>query len=470
MELMRREGELRMLKREIRKNKKDREQAERNYKFTVQSRTWKMLLPLRKIISFYQFVQSLLLGSKYRELKEENRKLLEETLKLQQELKAVQEEFKEKRYLEYVRITDNDGVRNKLRQAKQAGVIIDDLEQLIRKKQADELNYRNILKYAARLFAHERSDYREIVYNKTLSGFKIEEIPEFIVREAETSNTIPLKRASSFRANLSIQARERQLGMFVPAWVLDNKTVAYKFVDSLGVKRPWITNKTFSRSHIPKEEGIVIKPQNGAGSRGVYLVLGFNEIQDVKRSQILHSWDDLLDHIEKDLSSGWVEHDEWVMEELIYEDVKKKLPARDIKFYCFYGKIALILEIQRFPVVKYCWWTSDKKRVRTGKYEENLFEGRGISDKEIDLAAYISSEIPAPFIRIDFLKSETGMVFGEFTPKPGNYDEFDELTDQKLGDYYLDAKGRLFTDLLNGKQFHHFKKIASDLDISFNKE
>lgn len=52
--------------------------------------------------------------------------------------------------------------------------------------------------------------------------------------------------------------------------------------------------------------------------------------------------------------------------------------ARDLKFYGFYGKVALILEIVRFPERKYCWWTAHGERVRTGKYDKKLFEGEAL--------------------------------------------------------------------------------------------
>src|SRR5699024_340527 len=138
-----------------------------------------------------------------------------------------------------------------------------------------------------------------------------------------------------------------------------------------------------------------------------------------------------------------------------------KVPARDIKFYCFYGKVGLILEITRFPERNHCWWTVTGERVRTGKYDEDLFKGEGVSWEEIDLARNISLKIPAPFIRIDFLRSEKGLIFGEFAPKPGNYDEFDELTDKWMGDYFLEAQGRLMNDLLKGKVFQEYKEIIS---------
>ena len=44
-------------------------------------------------------------------------------------------------------------------------------------------------------------------------------------------------------------------------------------------------------------------------------------------------------------------------------------------------------------------------------------------------------------------------MFGEFTPKPGNYDEFDKETDQWMGDFFLEAEARLTYDLINQEAF-----------------
>src|SRR5699024_12747322 len=66
-----------------------------------------------------------------------------------------------------------------------------------------------------------------------------------------------------------------------------------------------------------------------------------------------------------------------------------------------------------------CWWTACGERIRTGKYGDDLFVGEGVTGEEGEMAAALSAKIPAPFIRIDFLRSDNGLVFGEFTSKPG---------------------------------------------------
>lgn len=95
----------------------------------------------------------------------------------------------------------------------------------------------------------------------------------------------------------------------------------------------------------------------------------------------------------------------------------------------------------------------------TGKYNDQLFVGKGFTQQELAQVNEISRQIPSPFMRIDFLRGENGLVFGEFTPKPGNYDEFEETIDRWLGDCFLGAENRLVTDMLQGKKFDAFSDI-----------
>jgi len=55
------------------------------------------------------------------------------------------------------------------------------------------------------------------------------------------------------------------------------------------------------------------------------------------------------------------------------------------------------------------------------------------------------------------------MFFGEFTPKPGKYEQFNDDIDQCLGDYFLEAEARLVEDLLDSKPFDHFKSFLLEL-------
>lgn len=359
---------------------------------------------------------------------------------------------------------DYDRIWRLIREKKDAGETAEIIDKIITQHTTANENYKSIIQATARLLVKDKEEYRKLLYPKLLSGLKVEDIPEFMVRAGFSEDAIPLKAAASFRASLTMRMRRQQL-IALPEMILDDKKIAYQFAKLLQVRTPEISEATYTFDTIPEEKGIAIKPVDGAGARGVYLVYDNDDIIDIKQSKKIANWQVLRKDMERDLISGRVSRDEWFTEELIFEDKVSKTPARDIKFYCFYGKVGLILEIVRYPELRYCWWTTSGQRVSVGKYDESLFKGDGASQAEIELAEKISAEIPAPFIRIDFLRSDSGLVFGEFTPKPGNYDEFDIKTDQWLGDYYLDAQGRLTEDLLNGKEFRYFKKLSENSSL-----
>lgn len=352
-------------------------------------------------------------------------------------------------------------IQNTIRSAMADGALIDYIEQAVAQKQQHDDNYNEALAYAGRLFMGEEAASRHAVYSELMKALKIEDIPEFMIRDGLTEAPLPLEPAASFRASLNMRIRQQQLSGTLPEWMLDDKQRAYDFIDRLGFRRPWAAEESYTASELPKMHSVVIKPAAGAGSRGVYIVHDFDDIIDIKRSVKLTGWDALVQSMNEDLRTNQVSDDRWNIEELIMEDVKHSIPAADVKFYSFYGTVGLVLEIIRYPELKYCWWTADGQRVHTGKYEDEPFKGKGITPQEVQMASYISGQIPAPFTRIDFLRSEDGLVFGEFTPKPGNYDGFDTPTDQWMGDYFLEAQGRFEQDLLDHKAFTAFTAIQN---------
>ncbi|MDX8047095.1 ATP-grasp fold amidoligase family protein [Gracilibacillus sp. S3-1-1] len=331
------------------------------------------------------------------------------------------------------------------------------LDMLIAKKQQVNQDLNHSIRAVAHLYKNDPN--RQIVayfYQKILANLSLEETPEFMLRNIDDYPSAKVK--SSFQASLVAQTKKWQRNKEMPEIVLDSKRRAYKFVDLLKIRRPWFDEQTYSIDNIPLKEQTVIKPVDGAGSRGVYLVMDREHIQDVRRKKIISGIDALRQQMKQDIESEWVESDHWSVEELISNEQGK--PAKDVKFYSFYGKVALILEIERYPALTYCWWTRDGQRISTGRYENELFKGTGVLHEEIELAEKISQQIPAPFIRIDFLKTDKELVFGEFTPKPGNFDEFDAITDSWLGEYYTEAETRLFQDLLDKKSFSYYEEIV----------
>lgn len=357
-----------------------------------------------------------------------------------------------------------------IRNLKEEGKLLEQLDAIIAQKKQLQENYKQALSYAARMYMKEGVATRKVIYEKILSALATEEIPEFIIRAGLTGEPISLRHTSSFRGSLTQRIRKQQLIGTLPEWYLDDKRTAYDFVKNFEIQVPELDEQIYTLTTVPEKEGTVIKPVDAAGARGVYLIHKHDYIFDVRNAKIINNFNELRQAMERDLSSGAVSEDAWLIEQLIYENEKQLIPARDVKFYSFYGKVGLILEIVRDPEIRHTWWTRDGKRISTGKYEATLFTGQGVTEAEIEQIEQLSSEIPAPFLRIDLLRSESSLVFGEFTPKPGNYDEFDELTDAWLGDYFVEAEGRLVNDLLNGKTFKFYKQFVNSLQAKNQTE
>lgn len=424
------------------------------------SNTWKLSKPLYKLRQF--FIKLFRLEDKINQ-SEEIKQLKTKLLNTEQKLYQAEERLAEQKLDD--RLLNSFHHKEEMRAMKDEGNLVNYLDKAVRDKKKHEANYNEALTYAARLFMNEEAEQKNLVYSKAMSGLKTEDIPEFMIRAGLTEEkSMSLKNVASFRASLSIRMRQKQLINLLPEFTLENKLDAYHFVDQFNIRRPEVTEGHFSMEHLPKKAGTVIKPTDGAGSRGVYIIHHTNDIINVKESKKIQSLVELEESMQKDLTKGWVSEDKWMAEELIIEDKENKLPASDLKFYCFYGKVGLVLEITRYPERKHTWWTATGERIRTGKYEEALFKGKGVTDEELAQVAELSLQIPAPFIRIDFLRSEDELVFGEFTAKPGNYDEFETATDEWLGDYYIEAEGRLVNDLLNGKVFTAYNSFTKQLE------
>ena len=443
-QLMMKEEKVRALQKEIAEKNKRIKQIEKSNTFKLAN----LLRPLKKMFGITEKEKQLLAT------------LEAKLAKTEKELFAAKEQIHELK-LKDTEIHTNE-VYEYIRKMKDDGELLSFIDSLIVEKKQQQKNYQEALTYAARLYMNADAPKKHVLYEKIFQGLKIEEIPEFMIRSGLTDEPIPLTNVASFRANLNIRMRKQQHQM-LPEWYFDDKRTSYEFVKSLGVTIPFVDDTHYTIESIPKRTEIVIKPVDAAGARGVYLVHDIDDIFDVRNSIPIRNWEDLQLSMQKDLETGAVERDEWMVEQLIYENKAEKVPARDVKFYCFYGKVGIILEIIREPEVRHCWWTADGKRVSAGKYDESLFAGLGVSEEELKMAEDLSKQIPAPFIRIDFLKGENGLVFGEFTPKPGNYDEFDDETDRLLGDYFLEAEAKLINDLIEGKQFENYHQFITKL-------
>ncbi|WP_244444930.1 ATP-grasp fold amidoligase family protein [Oceanobacillus jeddahense] len=352
---------------------------------------------------------------------------------------------------------DYDTLWRHIKAKKDKGKIIAELDKRIEQKKATDQNFRNLLEAAARQFQQEETAFKERIFTKVLEGAKAN-ASEFMARAGLIEDAVSLADVASYRACMNMRVRQYQLLGTLPEYELDDKQRAYRFMEKQAIRTPHSPEEIYTIETLPEKENIVIKPADGAGGRGVYIVYASSDIISVKTGEKLTNWSLLKHRMEKDLAENKVAQDAWRIEELVLEDTVNKVSGRDVKFYCFYGEVGVILEIIRTPEIKYCWWNGQGERIQTGKYDDKSFQGQGVSKEEIEMAKRISSMIPSPFMRIDFLRAEDGLVFGEFTPKPGNYDEFNDKIDTYLGNLFIEAQGKLDKDLLQGKAFEIFKE------------
>ena len=282
---------------------------------------------------------------------------------------------------------------------------------------------------------------------------------------------LKIRRALSFKWFMAQESESRRLGLTSPAWMLDQKIDAYRFIDRIGVRRPKSDLETHRLSRAPITPPTVLKPRRSTGSRGCYLITSPQSIVHVRDGASFQSLDEMKEHAHTLMAPSRENArplpDRWMVEELILEDHAAGTPARDLKFFCFYGEVVLYLEVRRHGgKSEYSFRTPDNRPVAPGNWNYEYFEGQGASTEEMDLARQISLEIPHPFCRIDMLKSEDGLVFGEFTPRPGGYNRFSPEWDRRMGEAWVRAQHRIFIDALHGKNFENFVRATGIVDHS----
>lgn len=270
--------------------------------------------------------------------------------------------------------------------------------------------------------------------------------------------TLPVNKEirASFSYLLRMEARKAVSTNSGYAWRLDDKLTAYKFARAVNVPHPSVLVESSTLASLPLTPQSVVKPRIGVLSRGVFLIKSEDEIFDMTAGEMLSGYSALKRRARKYLDTNVVTVDDWLVEEMVFESSESDAAAHDIKFYMFYGEVGVVLETLRVPEVKRCWYNSKAEVIRTGKYIDEAFAGPGFTTEEAELAKKISLEIPAPFVRIDFFRTASGMILNEFTPKPSGADQFWPGVDTRLGLKLVQAQGRLLEDSLQGKRFESF--------------
>ncbi len=257
------------------------------------------------------------------------------------------------------------------------------------------------------------------------------------------------------RASFWSIARHTKLNPNRIAW----KRAARLFAMKIGLRTPELFQDGVPHRDIVINSPCVVKPLNEDGGVGVHAIIyrGGTYVDLFDKKQAYASLDDLKARFARLLAEKKVRVDEWLVEELILPPSGNLADSRDLKFFSFYGEIGYVLQVDRWSKGKpaRAMFTKAGEPVNVSKFYSIPTEpfAPTFTKDDIALASKVSSELPWPGIRIDFLNGKDGLVFGEFTVNPGAYGGFFEEPDQYLGGLWAKAAGKLYDDMLRGKKF-----------------
>lgn len=275
-------------------------------------------------------------------------------------------------------------------------------------------------------------------------------------------NEIP--QADSFWHSILVRRRKKQLGVVPEKHLGISKDNDERFAAEAGVAAA----RTLYRGDLaglPKDVvPSVVKPVRSSDSRGAFYVFD-DGLFSIAQSLPVAGWDEFLRHARQELGDVDFEIAQWELQSLVTREGR---PAHDLKFYCFYGEIGAVLETSRHPSQKYAYFDGDLLPIDLRSNKKPSFDdmsetnvGRGfLSSERLDVVRRLSLEIPAPFMRIDFLDSDNSLVFLEFSSAPGQSHALRPEQDRRLGQLYHAAEIRLMNDLLAGKGFDTFREFS----------
>ncbi|MDQ2078332.1 ATP-grasp fold amidoligase family protein [Marinimicrobium sp. ABcell2] len=280
---------------------------------------------------------------------------------------------------------------------------------------------------------------------------KLTHVPNAFFEKSQ-SHSYRLQRA----AQIGVINRSKEL----PPRVISNKTKGALFAKRVGLRTP------DSTLPVPLEKveftsPRVIKPLHSDGGNCVYAIQPAPDGTLINRfsGKTYESVGELKDSIRNHMAKVGVSKDIWLQEEMIVGSKGDPTETMDVKFYTFYGRVALVLQVDRWRGKKYRFFDAEGTMVNTGKYSADGDMTALFDKKLVKLASEISLKIPWPHIRIDFLVSDTDFRFGEFTCQPGQASMFNTEWDSELGKCYVEAQSRLYEDFIKGKQFTEYNEI-----------
>lgn len=261
---------------------------------------------------------------------------------------------------------------------------------------------------------------------------------------------------SSMANMMRLKARLRGLG-FAIAPGGNNKMHDVEFARRLGVPAPQTLSTGRRTSELELTPGTIIKPTQGASSKGVFLVRDDLSLTSVRSQREYETLEEATGELPAPAKSI-----RWITEEAILDSSGALAP--DMKIYMFYGVPGMYVGIDRNSGPegrpRYSVYNASRELIDLNSTNKSV-EGPGIPGDAEAVARMLSINSPTPFLRIDLLAGGEQSYLGEITPHPGSTyagDLFDEI-DKRLGEYFLEAEARLMVDLLSGKTFDLYHSV-----------
>ncbi len=248
---------------------------------------------------------------------------------------------------------------------------------------------------------------------------------------------------------------------------INSKSGGKAFCTSLGVSVPdtYLTNiPTQELAHVNYScfgDSFVVKPVFGAQSKNVFGIALQNDgsVLEVFKQKKYKNFNDAIRAVAETASRGM----KWEVEQLVLN--RQGQCSHDVKFYTFYGKVVIVLQIARWGKKREDVFFDRAGNIIEARIENSYLPGSEVasplfSQHDIEQVEALSLQIPFPFSRIDFLSGKDKLYFGEFTFNAGGAAGFVDEWDRVLGEEFQSAQNRLMKDLLDGKKFDAYKQIA----------
>ncbi len=325
-----------------------------------------------------------------------------------------------------------------------------------------------ILNWAAALRKEIIRQKRDDVWQKCLKAlFDMHNLVEFSYDQYVDVYRyhLPITQASSLLQHYVRRRRMRQIGKVPERWLTYNKQSGEEFARMAGAVCP-DSVYGIKLSEIKPKKDMVVKPMSSSGSKGVFIIRDLDDILSVEEHVSYSSWDEVKANLQKSIDSKRFA-DLFECQQCIYMDKKQRKPANDLKFFVFYGEVGAVMEVARYSDKTWWWWNADSSKILAHKDVIPVgLEPCGFTENMLQQVKELSMQIPAPFLRIDYLLGEDKLYFVEFCTFQGygipTLERLNPTYDRRFGTMYLQAEMRIVNDLLAGKKFetiNRFNKI-----------